>query len=286
MRAHNNLGVMLLASDHTLEALEQFESGLAAARARGDRPWELLLFTGRCAVLFILGRWDELAEACEPLIGRLSDDVNYAELYALYALLTAARGNLDALNALAPPMGSPDSADSQIRSVVMLGLAAVAGANGRSREALDLLRDVVRIPNPETRRHAYIVAGEAAWNLDDVAALEELIELAEQLPPVDAAPLMRAEAARFAGLLAAERGDLTAAERHLDEAIALMRELGYRYELGKMLLERGELLLETDRAADSTPFIDEARVILTALGAQPRLARAEQALASRPASAA
>jgi hypothetical protein len=45
-------------------------------------------------------------------------------------------------------------------------------------------------------------------------------------------------------------------------------------------------MLETDRAGESIPFIDEARTILADLGAKPLLARAEQALAGRPASAA
>ena len=40
------------------------------------------------------------------------------------------------------------------------------------------------------------------------------------------------------------------------------------------------------RSAESIPFIDEARTILADLGAKPLLARAEQALAGRPASAA
>ena len=119
-----------------------------------------------------------------------------------------------------------------------------------------------------------------------MAALEELIELVGQLPPAQATPLTQAEAARLAGLLAARRGDVAVAEEHLDAALVPMRELGYPYELAKVLLARGELLLETDRPGESIPFIDEARTILADLGAKPLLARAEQALAGRPASAA
>jgi tetratricopeptide (TPR) repeat protein len=219
-------------------------------------------------------------------LSELSEDVSYAELFALYAFVAAARGDLDALNALDTPVSSAESADAQVRNFIMLGQGAVASANGRTAEALKILREVVRVPNPETRRNAYIAAGEAAWELEDVAALEELVELVDQFAPAQATPLMQAEAARFAGLLAARRGDIAAAEERLDAAIALMRELGYRYELAKVLLERGELLLETDRAAESFPFIDEARGILADLGAKPLLARAEQALAARPASAA
>jgi tetratricopeptide (TPR) repeat protein len=286
IRAHNNLAVMLLGADHAHDALEHYDRGHAAARARGDRPWEALLVAGKCSLLFIVGRWDEFAELSEPQLSELSEDVSYAELFALHAFVAAARGDLDALNALDAPAGSAQSADTQVRYVVMLGQGAVAAANGRTKEAFEILREVVRIPNPETRRNAYIAAAEAAWELEDAAALEELIALVDQLPPADATPLMQGEAARFAGLLAARRGDLGAAEERLDAAIVLIRELGYLYELAKVLLARGELLLEADRAGESIRFIDEARTILADLGAKPLLARAEQALAGRPASAA
>ena len=286
IRAHNNLAAMLIGLDHAQDALEHNDRGQAAARARGDRPWEGLLAAGKCSLLFILGRWDEMVEICEPLLSQLAEDVSHAELVQLYAFVAAARGDLDALNSLDTRVGSAESADAQVRNSTMLGQAAVARANGRTAEAFKIMRELVRVHTPETRRNAYIAAGEAAWELQDVAALEELIELVEQFAPAQATPLMQGEAARFAGLLAASRGDIAAAEERLDVAIALIRELGYRYELAKVLLERGELMLETARAGESTPFIDEARSILADLGATPLVARAEQALAGQPASAA
>jgi tetratricopeptide (TPR) repeat protein len=234
----------------------------------------------------MLGRWDELDEICERLVRQGSEDVTFAEVFTLYAFLAAARGNLDALNALVPPAGSVESADAQVRNMIRLGQATVARANGRAAEAFEILREVVPVFDPQTRRMGYITAGEAASELDDVAALEELTALVDQLTPAEATPLMRGQAARFAGLVAAKRGDLPAAEELLDAAIALMRELGYPYELGKALLDRGESLRDGDRIEESIPFLDEARAIFTDLGARPLLERAEGALAGRPASAA
>ncbi len=212
VRAHNNLGVMLLGADHAIEALEHFDSGLAAARARGDRPWEVLLLAGRCAPLFMLGRWDELAEICGSLMSQPSADVTFSEIFSVYAVLVAARGNLDLLNSLAVPAGSAESSDTQLRNMVLLGRAAVAHGNGHPAEAFEILRRAVSIPDPQTRRAAYIAAGEAAWELEDVAALEELVELVEQLAPVEASPLLRATSERFAGLAAAKRGNLERAD--------------------------------------------------------------------------
>jgi hypothetical protein len=61
--------------------------------------------------------------------------------------------------------------------------------------------------------------------------------------------LLRGGAARFAGLLAAKRGDLDAARERFDEAIALLRELGYRFELAKALLDHGEATPSSTRHA-------------------------------------
>jgi len=131
----------------------------------------------------------------------------------------------------------------------------------------------------------YFGAAEAAWALEDDSAIESLIRYVAELPPVEATPLMRGEAARFAGLLAAKRGDLDAASERFDEAFALLRELGYRFELAKALLDRGEVLQRAGRPVEATPFIDEARATFAELRARPLLERPERALA-RPASAA
>jgi class 3 adenylate cyclase/tetratricopeptide (TPR) repeat protein len=283
VRAHNNLGVLMMSADRALEALEQFESGLAVARARGDRPWELVLLPGLVTALFVLGRWDEVAAICEPLMNQMSNDVALSEIFALFATLSAARGDLDAIGALVAPPASVESADTQVRNMVLVGQAAVAQAEGRPAEALPLYRGLLTVFDPQTRREAYIGAVEAAWALDDVATIEALIEHVEQLPPVEATPLMRGVAARFAGLLAAKRGDLDAAEERIDAAIALLRELGYKFELAKTLLDRGEILRDAGRFDEAAPFIDEARAISTELHAQPLLGRVP---AGRPASAA
>ena len=108
IRAQNNLAAMLIGLDHAQDALEHNDRGQAAARARGDRPWEGLLAAGKCSLLFILGRWDEMVEICEPLLSQLAEDVSHAELVQLYAFVAAARGDLDALNSLDTRVGSAE----------------------------------------------------------------------------------------------------------------------------------------------------------------------------------
>jgi class 3 adenylate cyclase/tetratricopeptide (TPR) repeat protein len=285
VRAHNNLGVLLMNTDRAAEAFEQFESGPTAARARGDRPWEILLLAGQGAALFLLGRWDELAEVCEPLMNEKLEDVALAEVFALFATLLAARGNLEALDGLVAPAGSVESADTQVRNMIRAGQAAVAQAEGRSAEAIEIFRSLTENFDPQARRHAYIAAVDAACALDDEAAIGALIGYVEQLPPVEATALLRGGSARLAGVLAAKRGDVDAAEAWFDEAVTLLRELGYSFELAKALLDRGEALQRVGRVDEAALFIEEARATFAELGARPSLERAERALA-RPASAA
>jgi len=280
-RANNNLGVLLLTADRVPEALEYFENGLAVARARGDRPWELVMLPGLGTALFWLGRWRELAEICEPLVNEVTEDVAMAELFALFALLSAATGNLDALEGLEAPAGSAQSADIQVRNMARLGQASVAHGHGRFAEAVELFSEVVESADPMIRSYAYVGAMEAAWALNDDPGIEALVARVAELAPLEATPLIRAEAARFAGLLAAKRGSVDAAAERLDEAIALLRELGYRYELAKALLGRGELLRDAGRVDEAAPFLDEARAVLADLGARPLLERAERVLAGR-----
>jgi tetratricopeptide (TPR) repeat protein len=272
-------------TDRAAEAFEQFESGLTAARARGDRPWEILLLAGQGAALFLLGRWDELAEVCEPLMNEKLEDVALAEVFALFATLLAARGNLEALDGLVAPAGSVESADTQVRNMIRAGQAAVAQAEGRSAEAIEIFRSLTENFDPQARRHAYIAAVDAACALDDEAAIGALIGYVEQLPPVEATALLRGGSARLAGVLAAKRGDVDAAEARFDEAVTLLRELGYPFELAKALLDRGEALQRVGRVDEAALFIEEARATFAELGARPSLERAEAALA-RPASAA
>jgi tetratricopeptide (TPR) repeat protein len=182
--------------------------------------------------------------------------------------------------------GGAESADAQLRGTFLEGQAAMAQAHGRAEEALEISRGLLDSAGPETRVKAYALALEASWAMGNTTEVERLIASIDRLPPVDATPLLRGQSARFAGLLAATRGELDAAEQQFDRGIGILRELGYRFELAKALLDRGEVLQDAGRVDEAAPFIDEARATFAELGAQPLLERAERARAGRPASAA
>jgi hypothetical protein len=79
-------------------------------------------------------------------------------------------------------------------------------------------------------------------------------------------PLLRAGAARFAGLLAARRGEQDAADERLSAAIAQLREIEAPFVLAQVLLEHAELCGDREQA-------DEARATFERLGATPWLDR-------------
>ena len=286
VRGHNNLAIQMLAADRAPEALEQFEVGLEAARARGDRPWELLLISGVATAQFWMGRWDAVAEICEPLVQGMSEDVAMSDVFTLFATLCSARGDAGPLGDATPPAASAESPDTQVRNMVRSGQAALAELHGRRAEALEISRGLLERSDPETRRNSYIRAGEAAWALGDEGAIEWLVGYVDALPPAEATPSLRGVSARFAGLLAAKRGRVDAALQLLETATEQLREVGYPFELAKALLDRGEMLRDADRIDEAVPLIDEARATFARLGARPHLDRAESALAGRPASAA
>ncbi len=88
-------------------------------------------------------------------------------------------------------------------------------------------------------------------------------------------PLLRAAAARFAGLLAQRRGDLAVAEERLLAATRELREIEAPFVLGQVLLEHAELLQACGRGDEAAPLKAEATEIFERLRATPWLQRAQ-----------
>jgi hypothetical protein len=202
-----------------------------------------------------------------------------SEVMLHLAVLQAARGDGAALAASSARIAALlDSNDIQARESAILVGAIAALAEGRPAEALERALPVAPTAHPSSRREAYVLSGEAAVALHDDDALAEVVEIVEGRPPGLSSPAMHAEARRFAGLLAARRGDVEAAERHLAAAADGLRQIGAPFLLAKVLLEHGELLLGIDRAVDALPLVEQARATFARLGATPWRERAERVL--------
>ena len=91
-------------------------------------------------------------------------------------------------------------------------------------------------------------------------------------------PWPTAAAARARGLLAAAEGDLEGAERELESAVALGRDVGWPLELGRSLLALGTVQRQAGKKQAARRTLEEAREVLEKLGARPWAARAGREL--------
>jgi DNA-binding CsgD family transcriptional regulator len=93
-------------------------------------------------------------------------------------------------------------------------------------------------------------------------------------------PLALLGAHRALGELDTEAGRFRDAETHLTAALSLATACAAPYERALTLLAQAELRVAQQRRDDATALLDEVRAILTPLGANPALARAD-ALAAK-----
>ena len=281
IRAHNNLGSVAWAGDRIEESLDHCEQALAMTRARGDRVMERQLMASKISSLAALGRWDEAEALAETLGMEAADERNIfylSDALVGIARIRVARADNASLERTMDVIAlGLESTDTQVRSSCATAKAIAVQALGEPAEALELARPVIGGEDPGSRRYAYAEACLAAWRLDDEAELIELIAYVEGLPPGGAAPSMRSQADRFAGLLAARRGDQRLGAKRLRRAADGFRELRYPFELGQVLLEHGETLVEDRRADEAERLLAEAGATFAELRAKPWLERVRRA---------
>lgn len=281
IRAHNNLGAVAWGRDRTRDALDHCEHALELTRARGDRVWERELLGSKVNSLAALGRWDEALTLADTL------GIDGAEEQAIFYLSDAlvgiariqtARADRAALEKTMELIAlGLASSDTQVRNSCATAQAIVAQTLDRPEEALELAHSVIGGEDPGSRRYAYAEACLAAWRLERTDALNELIRYVDDLPAGDVIPSMRAQADRFAGLLADRRGESVPATERLRRAADAFRQLGYPFELAQVLLEHGEVLLEEGHRHDAEGLLAEAGVNFGELRAEPWLGRVTKA---------
>jgi class 3 adenylate cyclase/predicted ATPase len=282
LRAYNNLADGPLQLDRFGDALALAETGLAFAQARGDRSWEQLLLLMVSTARVGLGRWDETLALVEHELDTTSELLRLAYLPQL-ARIHAARGDLDALQrTLAQTEAVAVSTNNEFASGPLVAQAIIFNAFGKHHEALTaalpLALTGIEIAN-EDRREAYVEAGAAALAIDDLQALSRLIEHVEVLPPAMRSPLLRAGAARLAGLLAGRQGEAQLADERLAAATRELRGIEAPFVLGQVLVEHAELLRAWGREDEAVPMVTEARSLFAGLRATPWIERADSLMA-------
>jgi class 3 adenylate cyclase/tetratricopeptide (TPR) repeat protein len=272
LRARLNLGQVSIEADRFGEALEEVNEALAIARERGDKFWERELSSAQLLpALYRVGRWDEASAVGAAVIGMQTDvNANTSALYA--ATIAVARGDDATLEACLALAGDAlESSYVDQRAAATLVNARDALERGGIGDALRLARTVLegQATGSEFVEEAYALSVEAAIKLGDDAMRDELIAFVDALPPAGATPLLRSGRARLLADATHQRGDESAAGRHEEEAITLLRSVGARPLLAEALLDRA-------RRHDDDEALAEARAIYTELGAQRWLARLDE----------
>jgi predicted ATPase/class 3 adenylate cyclase len=277
LRAQNNLGVVLEASDSYGEALALFERIVAMARRRGDRRWESQFRTTSMRLLVLLGRWDEaLAIAAEQEPSVVIETARSNMLYT--AFIHCERGRLDlARGIFAAGVELRDSHHIQVRASYAWIEARLLRAEGRYADAVTAARH--GIPTGDEPlikdwfiRRALVEAIEAAVGHDPKKA-EELLAIPESLEPGWMTPFLQANAARLRARLDAAGGEDEGIEERFRTAARLFDELGCLFHLAVTQLEHGEWLAGRGDDDEAEPLLVQARETFEQLQATPWLER-------------
>jgi class 3 adenylate cyclase/tetratricopeptide (TPR) repeat protein len=278
------LGRVLVNLSDTLAASDPAAAGQAARtavghlRQAGARSHLAYAIGNLIQALLALGDWDgaerELAQAVD------ADDLADIEHLTSYRIwLAALRG--DAATAQARLVELPDlraSEDHQDKSEVSFVEAFTAAAQRRPEDALRHSRGVLAHTSTlgisaDWPRWAWPLAARTAHDLQDTAAISELLALLDACPSGHLAPILRAERELARARLAASDSDQPAMAAFA-KAVTSLREHSTPYHLAHGLLDHAEFLTRRGHAEAAGTAISEARDIAGRLRCQPLLDRA------------
>jgi class 3 adenylate cyclase/predicted ATPase len=248
-------------------------------RRAGARNHLSFAITNLARALLLLGDWDtavrELTQAVDS--GELAG-IDYLPCYLGW--LAALRGDADTaetmLGALRDLRASEDPQDKALISVAEAFTAAARHQPGNAlRRARDTLSHVGELGiSHEFLCWAWPLAARAAHDLDDTAAVGELLTLLGSYQPGHLAPMLRAERDLARARLAEHAGDPDAAASFAT-AIVTLREDSTPYHLAHGLLDHAQHLSRRGDADAAAAAAGEARDIGRRLRCQPLLYRAE-----------
>ena len=277
-RALLNMADALGASDPAA-AVEAARTATGHLRRAGVRDYLAVAIMNLVQALLQLGDWDgadaEITQAMDS--GELAGD---EYLICVRGWLAALRGDVGTAQAMLASLrdlrASDDIQDKAVISAVEAFTAAARRqpADGLRHSRIALTHADALGISFESLAWAWALAARAAFELQDIVAIRELLTLLDSYQPGHIAGMLRAERDLVRVRLAASEGD-AAATGAFAAAVTHLREQSTPYHLAHGLLDHaGYLTLHGD--ADATAeAIDEARVIGRRLRCQPLLDRAD-----------
>jgi class 3 adenylate cyclase/tetratricopeptide (TPR) repeat protein len=277
-RAQINLSDALASTDPAAAA-EAAQSAVGHLRRTGARSHLAFANGNLTQALLMLGDWDAAERGLTQTAD--SDELRDYPLLACYrGLLAALRGDVATAQTMLAGLGDlRTSEDPQMKGFIALVEASTAAARRQHQEALRHARDtlaqvgVIGISG-EDQRWAWPLAARASFELQDLAAVRELLALLDSYQPGHVAPMLRAERDLAHARLAAADGDRGAAAPFA-AAISSLRERGTPYHLAHGLLDHAEYLARDGDADGAARAITEARDVARHLRCPPLLDRAD-----------
>ena len=275
LRAQFNLTGMLIEHDRAAEARSELEDALALARQRGNRDWEQALIAQLMDALVLLGDWDEAASLGER--GDFNEGLAASIGLSPAVRLHSERGELERAKALlATRQAMRTSSDLQARATLLDSEAIVLRHEGRAVEALASAQASLALWRSIGEQHyaieALVEAAHAAFDLDDLETVEQLVAQAESWPPIERRPLLDAQEARLRAKLLAARDSSGSAE--FERAAAMFRALELPFWTAVTLVENAENRADANEA---TSLFAAAESIFERLRATPWLERTRAA---------
>jgi tetratricopeptide (TPR) repeat protein len=286
LRAYNNIAADLQALNPA-QAVSYTEKGIALARLLGLRREEIMFTIGQLPVQIDLGHWDAamsvIADVLESTDVEVTDSVLGAELiygawvHVWRGEVTQAQPLVKRLTELCAQAG-PDYQlmHDAARSVVLR-------AEGRDREALDILVDRVRRAEDlweysEVARWAFVEGVEAAFSVGDLQVVRQQLTTAVQGFSPLAFPLIQAHLLRFQARLDAREGRHAEVARSFLAAMAMFEQRQMPFWVAVTRLELGEWMMQRGRRDESEGLLAPARTAFVELGAIPWIDRVDSAV--------
>jgi len=182
------------------------------------------------------------------------------------------------------------STAKQLQSLARWKSAVVAMGENRLEDALPLLMALVEgLVAMGSMGHAETAFNDAATiarDLGDPSLASPFATFAEVAPAAQMTRPVSLGCTRIRGNAAGARGEQDTAADEFAKGLAVGRNLGWSALLAPLLLDYGRWLVETGRAEEAAPLLDEARTLFEGMRATRWLDRLEQVTGAPEAEAA
>jgi class 3 adenylate cyclase/tetratricopeptide (TPR) repeat protein len=283
LRAYNNIAADLQSSDPG-RASAYTDKGIALARLLGRRREEIMFVIGQLPALIDLGRWDAATTVVADFLDSTDLEVTDSSLGAelIFGVwIHVSRGQIVDARNLVDRLADPSrQAGGDSLLVHQAAHSAVLRAQGRDREALDVLGDhagrlTAQSDYTDASRWAFTEAVESAFAVGDLQMVRRELASADARLAPGVSPIQEAHGARFRARLDALEGRDAEVQKTWLAAAAMFQQRQMPFWLAVTRLELGEWMAQRGRLDEADGLLADARRSFVDLGASPWVRRVD-----------